>query len=123
MKLKQTILNLLNLLKLAFAISLLVSFVGCAGGGGVTPPTSDIASNSTDNGGGTINDDGSDEDDQPPPPVPMVFFIENRTNVSDDGNLELFGARGVTVSEIDGKHYLFVTGRADNGFSVFRIAQ
>ena len=94
MKLKQTI---LNLLKLAFAISLLVSFIGCTA---KTPATltGDIASN------------------------PMVFFIENRTNVSNSGNLELLGANGVTTAEIDGKHYLFVTGANDDGVSMFNIA-
>ena len=51
--------------------------------------------------------------------------LMNTTNVSDDGDsgdLKLKGASGVTTAEIDGKHYLFVTGNLANGFSVFRIA-
>jgi VCBS repeat-containing protein len=43
-------------------------------------------------------------------------------NVADDGTLELFGASSVTVAGLGGADYLFVTGRLDDGVSVFEIA-
>ena len=59
----------------------------------------------------------------PPPPAPsMVFFIENRANVSDNNSLELDGATGLTTAKVGGTTYLFVTGFLDNGFSVFSVA-
>ena len=173
---------ILNLVKLAFTISLFVSFIGCAAKT-TAPPTGDIASsNSIEDE--TINDDsGSGGEEQSAPKDSgekqngsngpgdkgtmnttnvndsgdlelnrangvttaevggttylfvvglnddgvSVFSIANdgtlmnTTNVSDGGNLELDGARGVTTVEIDGKHYLFVTGFIDNGFSVFSL--
>ena len=48
--------------------------------------------------------------------------LDNVANVSDDDDLEIDGAKGVTTAEVDGKHYLFVTGAGDHGFSMFRIA-
>ena len=46
----------------------------------------------------------------------------NTTNVSDDGDLQLYGTAYATTAEVDGKHYLFVAGRYDSGVSMFRIA-
>ena len=43
-------------------------------------------------------------------------------NISDDGDLELNGANGVTTAVVDGTTYLFVTGQNDHGVSVFSVA-
>ena len=45
------------------------------------------------------------------------------TNVSDDGALELAGAWGVAFSEIGGRNYILVTGREDDGISMFHWAE
>ena len=44
--------------------------------------------------------------------------LVNTTNVSDDGDLLLDAARGVTTAEVGGITYLFVMGFIDDGFSV-----
>ena len=57
-----------------------------------------------------------------------VFAVEaggtlvNVDNVADDATLELAGAAGVTTAVIAGTTYLFVTGRNDDGVSVFSVA-
>ena len=48
-------------------------------------------------------------------------MLDNVTNVSDGGDLEILGTSGVTTAEVGEKHYLFVTGAVDDGFSVFSI--
>ena len=51
----------------------------------------------------------------------IFTFIQNITNVTDGGSLELRGARGVTTAEVGSTTYLFVAGRDDNGVSVFSV--
>jgi VCBS repeat-containing protein len=48
--------------------------------------------------------------------------LANVHNVADDGTLELNGASGVTVAGFGSTDYLFVTGRLDDGLSVFEVA-
>ena len=48
-------------------------------------------------------------------------MLMNITNVSDDGDLELYGAEGITTAEVGETTYLFVTGFNDNGVSVFEF--
>ena len=43
-------------------------------------------------------------------------------NVQDGGSLEIDGSTGVTTAEVGDTTYLFVTGREDNGVSVFSVA-
>ena len=56
-----------------------------------------------------------------------VFSVEsggllvNITNVTDGGDLELDGASSVTTANVGGTTYLFVSGRDDNGVSVFSV--
>ena len=135
MKLKKLI---LNLLKLAFAILLFSSFMGCASdttttsAGGISSPEgkdNDIEDGISVDGGNQGDSNDNDSDNQLRPSV-ATFFIENRYNQRDTGSqyesnpntLKIEGATGVATAEIDGKHYLFVTGKSDNGFSMFRIA-
>ena len=47
--------------------------------------------------------------------------LSNVTNVSDDGFLEIEGARSVTTAAVGGITYLFVAGQDDNGVSVFSV--
>jgi|GEM_PF-1137814 len=42
-------------------------------------------------------------------------------DVTDAGALELDGARHASTAMVDGNTYIFVTGQADNGISVFRV--
>jgi len=57
-----------------------------------------------------------------------VFAVEpggtlvNVDNVTDDATLELAGAMRATTAVIAGTTYLFVTGRNDDGVSVFSVA-
>ena len=48
-------------------------------------------------------------------------ILINVHNVSDEGSLELDGARSVTTASVGGETYLFVAGQVDNGVSVFQI--
>jgi ketosteroid isomerase-like protein len=48
--------------------------------------------------------------------------LANVDNVTDGGTLELDGANGVTTAVVGGTTYLFVTGFADDGMSVFSVA-
>ena len=48
--------------------------------------------------------------------------LTNRANVNDDATLELAGANSVTTAIVDGTTYLFVAGNADDGVSVFSVA-
>ncbi|MCH9665048.1 MAG: beta-propeller fold lactonase family protein [Gammaproteobacteria bacterium] len=43
-------------------------------------------------------------------------------NVVDEGDLQLLGARSITVVEVSGSSYLFVAGGRDDGASVFSVA-
>jgi hypothetical protein len=52
----------------------------------------------------------------------MALHIHNTANVSDDATLELDGAVAVTTAVVGGTTYLFVTGRDDDGVSVFSVA-
>ena len=120
---------ILNLVKLALAISLFVGFIGCE----VRTTTTPTSSVFTPNGSGANNNDNNDsrgrnEDNQPSPPVPQSsppvpigFFIENRYNQSDSSQLELGRSWGVTTAEVEETDYLFVAGRFDDGVSVFEI--
>ena len=47
--------------------------------------------------------------------------LTNVHNLSDEGGLELNGAEGLAVAEVDGTTFLFVTGRDDSGFSAFIV--
>jgi 6-phosphogluconolactonase (cycloisomerase 2 family) len=49
-------------------------------------------------------------------------LLSNVENVKDDATLEIQGASSVSTANIAGTTYLFVTGRDDNGFSVFAVA-
>ena len=46
--------------------------------------------------------------------------LNNMNNVTDNGDLELDGARSVTTAEVGGRIFLFVAGEIDDGVSVFR---
>ena len=48
-------------------------------------------------------------------------MLTSITNVSDDANLELNGARSVTTVTVGSTTYLFVAGAADGGVSVFSV--
>ena len=48
-------------------------------------------------------------------------ILINVENVSDEGSLELDGARSVTTASVGGETYLFVAGQVDDGVSVFQI--
>ena len=49
-------------------------------------------------------------------------MITSVTNVSDNANLKLDNASSVTTATVGSTNYLFVTGRDDNGLSVFSVA-
>jgi hypothetical protein len=48
--------------------------------------------------------------------------LTNVDNVTDDATLHLGGAAGVTTAVVSGNTYLFVSGVADDGVSVFSVA-
>ncbi|QNL18864.1 hypothetical protein HXX25_05595 [Hyphobacterium sp. CCMP332] len=48
--------------------------------------------------------------------------LTNVFNVSDDATLELAGAFSLTTAVVNGTTYLFAAGNADNGVSVFSVA-
>ena len=48
--------------------------------------------------------------------------LTNTDNETDGGSLELDGAAGITVQELAGKTFLFVSGLVDNGVSVFEVS-
>ena len=56
-----------------------------------------------------------------------IFSVDNDgmltsvTNVMNNGSLELLGASGLTTTVINGTTYLFVSGRDDDGVSVFSV--
>ena len=58
-----------------------------------------------------------------------VFEVEsggrlaNVDNVSDEGSLEINGAEGLAVAQVDGATFLFVTGRDDSGLSAFLVEE
>ena len=49
-------------------------------------------------------------------------MLMNVDNVSDAGSLELNGANSLTTTVIDGTTYLFVSGKVDDGVSVFSVS-
>src|SRR5262245_48442176 len=51
-----------------------------------------------------------------------MLSFKNPFNVTDAGALELQGATGVTTAVVGGTTYLFVSGQADDGISVFSVA-
>ena len=52
----------------------------------------------------------------------MAFHLTNTDNVTDDATLALRFTSSVTTAVVGGTTYLFVTGAADNGVSVFSVA-
>jgi 6-phosphogluconolactonase (cycloisomerase 2 family) len=52
----------------------------------------------------------------------VALHFVNTANVTDAGSLELDGALGATTAVVAGTTYLFVTGNADAGVSVFAVA-
>ena len=50
------------------------------------------------------------------------LILESTFNITDMEDLEINGARGVTTAVVGTTTYLFVTGDADNGISVFSVA-
>src|SRR5262245_41838611 len=52
----------------------------------------------------------------------MPFHLTNPLNVPDAGLLELDGASYATTAVVGGTTYLFVTGKDDDGISVFSVA-